>query len=117
MSRLIIEASTPLCLLQDAGRFGVRHLGVTQGGALDWVSMSWANWLLGNALDAPVVVAFRLPKHSLQAEFFAALLQSIFTRSSSPSIAWPASGIRSRYRPADMPTTWPPQTAPRKKTR
>ncbi len=55
MSRLLIEASTPLCLLQDAGRFGVRHLGVTQGGALDWVSMSWANWLLGNTLDAPVV--------------------------------------------------------------
>ena len=55
MSRLTIEASTPLCLLQDAGRFGVRHLGVTQGGALDWVSMSWANWLLDNALDAPVV--------------------------------------------------------------
>lgn len=55
MSCLIIEASTPLCLLQDAGRFGVRHLGVTQGGALDWVSMSWANWLLDNALDAPVV--------------------------------------------------------------
>nr|WP_319527511.1 biotin-dependent carboxyltransferase family protein [Pseudomonas laurentiana] len=55
MSRLIIEASTPLCLLQDAGRFGVRHLGVTQGGALDWVSMRWANWLLGNAVDAPVV--------------------------------------------------------------
>ncbi|QJI27835.1 biotin-dependent carboxyltransferase [Pseudomonas sp. ADAK18] len=55
MSRLLIEASTPLCLLQDAGRFGVRHLGVTQGGALDWVSMSWANGLLGNALDAPVV--------------------------------------------------------------
>ncbi|MHC8355280.1 5-oxoprolinase subunit C family protein [Pseudomonas sp. LB3P81] len=55
MSRLLIETSTPLCLLQDAGRFGVRHLGVTQGGALDWRSMSWANWLLGNALDAPVI--------------------------------------------------------------
>ena len=55
MSRLTIEASTPLCLLQDAGRFGVRHLGVTQGGALDWRSMSWANWLLGNCLDAPVI--------------------------------------------------------------
>lgn len=55
MSHLLIEASTPLCLLQDAGRFGVRHLGVTQGGALDWVSMSWANWLLGNDLDATVV--------------------------------------------------------------
>jgi biotin-dependent carboxylase-like uncharacterized protein len=55
MSHLSIEASTPLCLLQDAGRFGVRHLGVTQGGALDWRSMSWANWLLGNELDATVV--------------------------------------------------------------
>ncbi|NUT74656.1 biotin-dependent carboxyltransferase [Pseudomonas sp. C1C7] len=55
MSRLTIEASTPLCLLQDAGRFGVRHLGVTQGGGLDWCSMSWANWLLGNGLDAPVI--------------------------------------------------------------
>jgi len=55
MSRLTIEASTPLCLLQDAGRFGVRHLGVTQGGAADWRSMSWANGLLGNRLDAPVI--------------------------------------------------------------
>jgi biotin-dependent carboxylase-like uncharacterized protein len=55
MSRLRIEASTPLCLLQDAGRFGVRHLGVTQGGAADWCSMSWANWLLGNELDAAVI--------------------------------------------------------------
>ncbi|WP_460098049.1 5-oxoprolinase subunit C family protein [Pseudomonas sp. H3_C08] len=55
MSRLTIEASTPLCLLQDAGRFGVRHLGVTQGGAADWCSMSWANWLLGNELDATVI--------------------------------------------------------------
>jgi len=55
MSRLTIEVSTALCLLQDAGRFGVRHLGVTQGGAADWRSMAWGNWLLGNGLDAPVV--------------------------------------------------------------
>lgn len=55
MNQLRIEASTPLCAIQDAGRFGVRHLGVTQGGALDWVAMHWANWLLGNALSAPVV--------------------------------------------------------------
>ncbi|VVN97874.1 KipI antagonist [Pseudomonas fluorescens] len=55
MSRLTIEASTALCLLQDAGRFGVRHLGVTQGGAADWCSMGWANWLLGNGLDVPVI--------------------------------------------------------------
>ena len=55
MSRLTIAASTPLCLLQDAGRFGVRHLGVTQGGAADWRSMAWANWLLGNGLNLPVI--------------------------------------------------------------
>jgi biotin-dependent carboxylase-like uncharacterized protein len=55
MSGLQIEKSTPLCLLQDGGRFGARHLGVTQGGAADWVSMSWANWLLGNSVDAAVV--------------------------------------------------------------
>ncbi len=55
MKQLKIEASTALCQMQDAGRFGVRHLGVTQGGALDWVAMHWANWLLGNALGAPVV--------------------------------------------------------------
>ena len=72
MSRLLIEASTPLCLLQDAGRFGVRHLGVTQGGALDWVSMSWANWLLGNALDAPVV-EITLGGFTVQAEDYCLL--------------------------------------------
>ncbi len=55
MSRLTVEASTPLCQLQDTGRFGVRHLGVTQGGALDWVSARWANWLLDNPADAAVV--------------------------------------------------------------
>jgi biotin-dependent carboxylase-like uncharacterized protein len=55
MSVLTVQSSTPLCLLQDAGRFGVRHLGVTQGGALDWVSMSWANKLMNNALDAAVI--------------------------------------------------------------
>ncbi|WLH86396.1 biotin-dependent carboxyltransferase family protein [Pseudomonas sp. FP2338] len=72
MSCLLIEASTPLCLLQDAGRFGVRHLGVTQGGALDWVSMSWANWLLGNALDAPVV-EITLGGFTVQAEDYCLL--------------------------------------------
>ncbi|AOE85276.1 biotin-dependent carboxyltransferase family protein [Pseudomonas sp. TCU-HL1] len=52
---LAVDSSTPFILLQDRGRFGCRHLGVTQGGALDWVSMGWANWLLGNPLDAAVV--------------------------------------------------------------
>jgi biotin-dependent carboxylase-like uncharacterized protein len=49
---LLIERSGALASLQDGGRFGVRHLGVTQGGAADWVSQAWANWLLGNPLQA-----------------------------------------------------------------
>lgn len=55
MTCLRIEKSHALCQLQDAGRFGVRHLGITQGGAADWLSMGWANWLLGNELAAAVV--------------------------------------------------------------
>lgn len=49
---LRVESTGPLALIVDGGRFGVRHLGVTQGGAMDWVSLGWANWLLGNAFDA-----------------------------------------------------------------
>lgn len=55
MTTLVVEQARSLALLQDAGRFGARHLGVTQGGAFDWVSMRWANWLLGNSLDAVAV--------------------------------------------------------------
>ncbi|MCL9783203.1 biotin-dependent carboxyltransferase family protein [Vibrio sp. S4M6] len=39
----------PLTLTQDIGRFGFTHIGVTQGGAIDDYSFSWANHLLGNA--------------------------------------------------------------------
>lgn len=39
----------PLALLQDSGRFGVRHLGVTQGGPADLYSWAWANHLTGGA--------------------------------------------------------------------
>ncbi|MGX5913850.1 biotin-dependent carboxyltransferase family protein [Aliidiomarina sp. Khilg15.8] len=35
-------------LVQDAGRFGYEHLGVTCGGAMDEMSASWANRLLDN---------------------------------------------------------------------
>ncbi|WP_100638796.1 biotin-dependent carboxyltransferase family protein [Marinobacter salexigens] len=38
----------PLALLQDSGRFGARHLGVTQGGPADLYSWAWANHLTGN---------------------------------------------------------------------
>ena len=52
---LRVLRSSPFIQLQDAGRFGVRHLGVTQSGALDWIAHRWANWLLGNPLTAAVV--------------------------------------------------------------
>ena len=45
----------PLALLQDAGRFGVRHLGVTQGGPADLHAWAWANRLAGNAWGAAVL--------------------------------------------------------------
>jgi biotin-dependent carboxylase-like uncharacterized protein len=49
---MVVKQAGPLALIQDAGRFGIRHLGVTQGGAADWISFRWANWLLGNALNS-----------------------------------------------------------------
>lgn len=52
---LVIERSGLLATLQDRGRFGVRHLGVGQGGGADWIALHWANWLLGNAPNAAVI--------------------------------------------------------------
>ena len=49
---LTVKQAGPLALIQDAGRFGVGHLGVTQGGAADWIAFRWANWLLGNPLES-----------------------------------------------------------------
>lgn len=45
---LRVERAGPLALLQDAGRFGVRRLGVTQGGPADLHGWAWANRLVGN---------------------------------------------------------------------
>lgn len=55
MTALIVEKAGRQASVQDGGRFGVRHLGLTQGGALDWLAQHWANWMLGNRLDAAVV--------------------------------------------------------------
>lgn len=49
---LTVKQAGPLALVQDLGRFGVGHLGFTQGGAADWIAFRWANWLLGNAPDS-----------------------------------------------------------------
>ncbi len=47
-----VARAGPLALLQDAGRFGVRRLGVTQGGPADLHGWAWANYLAGNTWGA-----------------------------------------------------------------
>lgn len=42
-----------LALIQDLGRFGFQHMGVTTGGPMDEHAFCWANRLLGNKLNAP----------------------------------------------------------------
>lgn len=49
---ITVKQAGPLALIQDLGRFGVGHLGVTQSGAADWISFRWANWLLGNPTNS-----------------------------------------------------------------
>lgn len=44
-----------LSLIQDRGRFGFQHQGLTTGGVLDEYAANWANRLLGNDLAAPVI--------------------------------------------------------------
>ncbi|GAB2650237.1 5-oxoprolinase subunit C family protein [Vibrio panuliri] len=45
----------PLSLIQDLGRFGHAHTGITQGGPLDEYAYSWANYLLGNKVNLPCI--------------------------------------------------------------
>lgn len=45
----------PLTLIQDQGRSGHQHLGITEGGVMDTLSARWANRLCGNAIDAAVL--------------------------------------------------------------
>ncbi|MBM7456976.1 biotin-dependent carboxylase-like uncharacterized protein [Oceanisphaera litoralis] len=52
---LTIQRPGPLSTLQDRGRFGVRRLGVTQGGPTDLHAWAWANWLLGNPWGSPAL--------------------------------------------------------------
>lgn len=40
-----------MSLIQDFGRFGLSQFGITQGGPVDDYAYSWANYLLGNAVN------------------------------------------------------------------
>lgn len=48
---LIVEATSPVHSLQDAGRFGYSRFGISNAGAADLMSFYWANWLLDNPAD------------------------------------------------------------------
>src|SRR5690606_16018068 len=45
----------PLTSVQDLGRRGVLHLGLTSAGPLDGESFAWANRLCGNPANAPAL--------------------------------------------------------------
>ncbi|WP_454254538.1 5-oxoprolinase subunit C family protein [Pseudomonas sp. Marseille-Q8238] len=55
MRGLQVAKPGPLSLLQDAGRQGWQHLGVSPSGPLDVHAAAWANRLLGNAWGAPLL--------------------------------------------------------------
>jgi len=52
---LLVEATGPLALLQDLGRPGLAHLGVSPSGAADRTAHRLANRLVGNAEGAATV--------------------------------------------------------------
>lgn len=54
---LVVEKAGPRSLLQDAGRAGVAHLGVSAGGAFDRAAWALGNRLVGNESDAASVEA------------------------------------------------------------
>jgi antagonist of KipI len=41
--------------IQDIGRIGFRQDGIPQSGAMDFWAYQWANWLVGNDLNTPVI--------------------------------------------------------------
>ncbi|HEX5842055.1 MAG TPA: biotin-dependent carboxyltransferase family protein [Pseudomonas sp.] len=67
MKGLRVLRPGPLSLVQDGGRKGWQHLGVSPGGALDVQAAAWANRLLHNPWDAPLV-EIALGDLELQAE-------------------------------------------------
>ncbi len=55
MSGWRVLRAGPLSLLQDAGRLGWQHLGVSPAGPADGHAAAWANHLLGNRAGTPLL--------------------------------------------------------------
>lgn len=112
MSGLVLEKTLGFAQLQDRGRFGMRHLGVTQGGAMDWIAAGWANRLLGNDSDCAVLelpyggVTLRCQKRSTLA-LTGADVQA--TLDSQPMTAWQSFAVS----PGQTLTLGPPRSGAR----
>ncbi len=52
---ILVEDTGPLALIEDRGRPGFAHLGVSPSGAADRASSALANRLVGNPESAPVI--------------------------------------------------------------
>ncbi|MFV0573862.1 MAG: biotin-dependent carboxyltransferase family protein, partial [Vibrio sp.] len=55
MKALEVISPGTLSLVQDLGRKGVGHLGLSTGGPADLHAFCWANYLLGNQANAAVI--------------------------------------------------------------
>ncbi len=55
MSGFEVSNAGLLSSIQDAGRRGFNDIGLTQSGAMDELSFGYANWLVGNAFNTPVI--------------------------------------------------------------
>ncbi|AXY02995.1 biotin-dependent carboxyltransferase [Vibrio alfacsensis] len=55
LGTLLVKKPGPLSLVQDFGRFGLSHIGVTQGGPVDDYAYSWSNHLLSNPVGSAVI--------------------------------------------------------------
>ncbi|MEN2878709.1 hypothetical protein GKDKLJBG_02045 [Mannheimia haemolytica] len=52
---IYIEIIQGFAHIQDLGRYGYRHLGVSHGGAMDSLALQAGNLLLKNANNAPAI--------------------------------------------------------------
>lgn len=52
MTGLLVKQAGLLSSIQDLGRFGQHHIGLTTGGPLDKTAMTWANRLVHNGAQA-----------------------------------------------------------------
>jgi len=55
MNGFIVQNGGLLSSIQDAGRVGVNDIGLTQSGAMDELSFGYANLLVGNPFNTPVI--------------------------------------------------------------